>query len=93
MNEETRKEVEKAAEVLIDAGAKAVYVFGSVAEGTDAPDSDLDLAVSGLPPEKYFRAIGDAIMAVSRRIDVIDLDHPNPFTQYLERKGKLLRVA
>jgi hypothetical protein len=32
-------------------------------------------------------------MAVSRPIDVIDLDDPNPFTDYLRRKGKLVRVA
>lgn len=93
MTEETRKEVEKAAGILIDAGAKAVYVFGSVAEGTDTPDSDLDLAVSGLPPEGFFHAVGEAILAALRPIDVIDLDDRNPFTEYLEKKGKLLRVA
>jgi predicted nucleotidyltransferase len=93
MSEETRRQVEAAASVLKDAGAKAVYVFGSVGEGSDTDDSDIDLAVSGLPAEGYFHAIGEAMMAVSRPIDVIDLDESNPFTEYLRKKGKLLRVA
>ena len=93
MTEDTRKGIEEAARVLLDAGAKEVYVFGSAAEGTDTDDSDIDLAVSGLPPEGFFHAIGEAVMAVSRPIDVIDLDDPSPFTDYLRRKGKLVRVA
>ena len=93
MTEETRRDIDKAAEVLKEAGAKEIYLFGSVADGTDTANSDLDFAVRGLPPKKFFRAIGEAMMAVSRPIDVIDLDHPNPFTDYLERKGELLRVA
>ena len=93
MTEDTRKGIEEAARVLLDAGAKEVYVFGSAAEGTDTDDSDIDLAVSGLPPKGFFHAVGEAVMAVSRPIDVIDLDDPNPFTDYLRRKGKLVRVA
>lgn len=93
MTEETREQVNRAAEVLKEAGATAVYLFGSVAEGRDTPDSDLDLAVSGIPPRQFFRAIGNAMMAVSRNIDVIDLDHQDPFTEFLEKEGKLLRVA
>lgn len=87
MTEETRKDIEKAA------GTKAVYIFGSVAEGTDTASSDLDFAVSGLPPKKFFRAIGEAALAIHQQIDVVDLDEPNPFTDYLREKGKLLRVA
>jgi predicted nucleotidyltransferase len=93
MTEETRKGVEEATRVLLDASAEAVYVFGSAAEGTDRDDSDIDLAVSGLPPEGFFHAVGEAVMAVSRPIGVIDLDESNPFTEYLHRKGKLVRVA
>lgn len=70
-----------------------MYVFGSAAAGTDTADSDLDLAVSGLPPEGFFHAVGEATMAIVRPIDVVDLDEPSAFTDYLARKGRLLRVA
>ncbi len=93
VTDETKRQIDAAAEVLKRAGATAVYVFGSAAEGTDTADSDLDLAVSGLPPAGFFHAVGEATMAVARPIDVIDLDEPSAFTDYLERKGRLLRVA
>ena len=93
MKKSVRKEIEEAARILREAGATEVYLFGSAASETDAPDSDIDLAVKGLPPEAYFAAVGKVAMAVPRRFDVIDMDEPNLFTDYLTRKGKLVRVA
>lgn len=93
MNETTKKGIETATRVLLEAGAKEVYIFGSAAQGTDTPDSDLDLAVSGLPPETFFATVGRLATTISRPFDLIDLDDPNPFTEYLERKGRLVRVA
>ena len=38
-------------------GAESVLVYGSVVHGHwFGPDSDIDLAVVGLPPEKFWRA-------------------------------------
>ena len=47
---ELRQAIDQAAAILKAAGAEAVYVFGSVAEGSIGPGSDVDLAVAGLPP-------------------------------------------
>ena len=55
MKDEMRKLIEKAAVALKEAGAHEVYLFGSQARGNIHEESDIDLAVSGLPPEKYFR--------------------------------------
>jgi predicted nucleotidyltransferase len=93
MTEETKRQIKIAADILIEAGAEAVYVFGSSVEGTETDASDIDLAVSGLPPEKFFHAWGQATMAAHRPLDVVDLDEDNPFTEYLVRKGNLQRVA
>jgi predicted nucleotidyltransferase len=87
------REIEVAVKILQEQGAHEVFVFGSAANGTMMPDSDIDLAVRGLPPENYFRAMSLVGFAISRQIDLIDLDEPNEFTQYLERKGELKRVA
>lgn len=93
MTEELARRVQKAAEVLVAAGAREVYLFGSGAEGNVREGSDIDLAVSGLPPEIFYRAIGRAACELDRPLDVVDLDDHTPFTEFLRRKGKLRRVA
>ena len=93
MNEQIRQDIDIAAEILRKAGAKEVYAFGSSVHGKLRPDSDIDLAVRGLPPEKFFRAMSTVTFAISRPFDLIDLDEPDPFTDYLEREGDLVRVA
>ena len=85
--------IEKAVEALKAAGAREVYVFGSVRKGKLRPNSDVDMAVSGLPPEVFFRAMGKASRAVGRQVDLIDLDEDNPFTRYLKEEGELQRVG
>lgn len=93
MDEELAPLIEKAAAALKAAGAREVYVFGSTAKGTLREDSDVDLAVSGLPPEVFFRAMAQASRALGRPIDLVDLDEDNPFTNYLKAKGRLVRVG
>jgi predicted nucleotidyltransferase len=85
--------IERAAAALKAAGAREVYIFGSASKGTMRPDSDVDVAVSGLPPEIFFRAMGKASRALGRQVDLVDLDEDNPFTRYLKTKGELLRVG
>jgi uncharacterized protein len=79
--------------VLKTSGAKAVYLFGSAAKGTMQVDSDLDLAVSGLPPENFFKALSAVSRLLDRPIHLVDLDETTPFTQYLIKKGDLQRVG
>lgn len=93
MDEELRLKIQQAAQALLAEGAREVYLFGSAATGKMRPDSDIDMAVSGLPPERYFRAVGEVNDIVRRQVDLVDLDAGNKFTEYLKRKGKLQRVA
>lgn len=85
--------IERAAAVLKAAGAREVYVFGSAATETMRPDSDIDLAVSGLPPKAFFRSMSDAEDVLGRPLDLIDLDEDTPFTRYLKEEGELQRVG
>jgi predicted nucleotidyltransferase len=82
-----------AAAALRAAGAREVYVFGSASKGKLRPGSDVDLAVSGLPPEVFFRAMGKASRAVGRPVDLVDLDEDSLFTRYLKEEGELKRVG
>jgi len=93
MTDELLQLTRKAAEILKAAGAREVYVFGSAAKGTARQGSDLDLAVSGLPPRIFFQTMGKVHEAIGRPLDLIDLDENTLFVQYLREHGELLRVG
>ena len=93
MPEKMERLIEEAAAALKAAGAREVYVFGSAAKGELRDNSDVDMAVSGLPPEVFFRAMGKASRALRRPVDLVDLDEDNPFTRYLKEEGELRRVG
>lgn len=85
--------VRRAAEILRAAGAREVYVFGSVANGRVHEHSDIDLAVSGLPPRDFIPAMGRVGDLFGRCIDLVDLDIDSPFTRHLKQEGELRLVA
>ncbi|MDD5556544.1 MAG: nucleotidyltransferase domain-containing protein [bacterium] len=93
MTAELEALVKKAAAAMISAGAREVYLFGSSSRGIDDAESDIDLAIAGLPPALFFRTIGLARRILKKPVDLIDLDEPNPFTDYLKTSGGLIRVA
>lgn len=85
--------LQKGASLLRAAGAREVYLFGSMAEGRGREDSDVDLAVSGLPPEIFYATMARLSNLFERDVDLVDLDDPSPFVTYLREKGVLRRVA
>jgi predicted nucleotidyltransferase len=85
--------IKRAAAELKTAGAREIYVFGSAARGTDDATSDLDLAVSGLPPSVFYRMGARISDLVGRSVDLIDLDINTPFTRYLRTENELVRVG
>jgi len=93
MNEEIKIRIKRAADAMISCGAREVFVFGSAANGDLKEHSDIDLAVSGLPPERFVQAMGDAREILERPIDLVDLDEDTPFSRYLKEAGELYRVA
>ena len=93
LDQDLRRDIETAARILKEEGAKEVYLFGSAATGKPRPESDIDLAVRGLPPERFFPAMSAVVFAISVPFDLVDLDEENPFTEYLESAGGLRRVA
>jgi predicted nucleotidyltransferase len=92
MKDRLRSSIEAAADILKAFGATEVYVFGSAAHGSLRADSDVDLAVSGLPPEVFFRAASKAADALNRPADLIDLDDDSAVVKYLRTSGELVRV-
>jgi predicted nucleotidyltransferase len=93
MDDRMKDLLEQGAALLTAAGAREVYVFGSVAAGRIQEGSDVDLAVAGLPPERFFATMARLENLFDRSVDLVDLDDVSPFTEYLREKGALRRVA
>jgi predicted nucleotidyltransferase len=90
---ELKSSVEAAVAELKAAGAQEVYAFGSGLLETGAPPHDLDLAVSGLPAERFFPILGRLLCLLDHPVDLINLDRSTPFTRYLRDNGELVRVG
>ena len=52
--EKYQGQIDKAVEILKEAGCEKVYVFGSILD-EDREAEDIDIAVKGCPPDKFFR--------------------------------------
>jgi predicted nucleotidyltransferase len=85
-------DINKAAEILKSAGCKECYVFGSVSDGRASNNSDIDLAIRGLPPEKFFIVYGQLSMQIKRAIDLVDLDDGSRFSKKLQQREAMTRV-
>ena len=85
--------LKEGAALLKGEGAAEEYVFGSLASGRAHEDSDVDLAISGLPPERFFPVMARLATLFRRPVDLVDLDEPGLFTRFLRAEGLLQRVA
>lgn len=85
--------IREAAALLIRRGATAVYVFGSATTNRLRDDSDIDMAVEGLPAAVFFRAMAEASRIVGRPVDLVALDRGDGIGDALRRSGGLARVA
>jgi predicted nucleotidyltransferase len=93
LDETDKKELAKAVELLQAFGAREIYLFGSMARGDMDRYSDWDFAVQGLPASEYFSAYAKLMQALSRPVDLVDLDEANPFSAYVRSKKEFTRVA
>jgi predicted nucleotidyltransferase len=82
-----------AANLLRSMGASQVFVFGSLVRGELRPDSDIDMAVSGLPATLYFSAVSRASDLLGRPVDLLDLDDDTPLVRHLLGSGELISVG
>ncbi len=65
-----------------------VLLFGS--STTDAEAGDIDLAVEGLTPSRFFSFYGELIFGLSKPVDLVDLSRKSRFTDLISREGVLL---
>jgi predicted nucleotidyltransferase len=90
--ENYQKDIKKATNLLKNEGGKTVYLFGSMVTGKVHKNSDIDIGVKGLPPEKFFRAYSKLYMNLDNEIDLVDFDYDNQLFSLLERLGEVVEV-
>lgn len=86
-------EAERLGQLLLEKfGVEAVYLFGSLAwSDIHAPETDIDLAVSGLSPERYLEAVGYLERATNFPVDLVELEKiSDHLRQRILSTGKLL---
>jgi predicted nucleotidyltransferase len=67
-------------------GACAVWLFGSSAD-PHRHGRDLDLAVEGVAPARFFPFVGDSMLSLSRPVDVVALEERSKFSALIRRNG------
>lgn len=89
-----QEDIKKAIDILKNSGAKEVFIFGSLANGKFNENSDIDIAVKGLPMKDFYKIASVLMFELENEIDLIDLDDKeNRFTQMLLKSGGLLKVG
>ncbi len=62
-----------------DFGVTQVVLFGSLAQGRFLPDSDIDLAVAGLPAAAFFAALAQASKLSEFPVDLKPMEALDPY--------------
>jgi len=88
-----RSDVQRAVEILKSAGCSQVYLFGSTAVGEQRIGSDIDIAVRGCPPGRFYHLLGNLLLELDHPVDLIDLDSQDPIVQHLTLKGALVEIS
>jgi predicted nucleotidyltransferase len=66
----------------------AARLFGSLARGDEFEGFDIDLAVEGIEPGRYFAAWSTAARIVSRKVDLVDVADASPLLrERIEQDG------
>jgi predicted nucleotidyltransferase len=74
--------------LLLEEGITEAWIFGSVARGTPRPDSDVDIAVAGCRPDRFYRLAARIERELSLPLDLVDLDRaPSDLAQAVRSNG------
>src|SRR4029453_14152961 len=88
-----QKDIDRAVRILKEEGCSEIFLFGSGTEGKARDRSDIDLAIRGCPPGRFFHLLGRLLWELDHPVDLVSLDTENPFTHYLQKEGGLLRIG
>jgi predicted nucleotidyltransferase len=71
--------------------ASRVVLFGSLATGGYSERSDVDLAVFGMPSDRYFHALADLMVLFGGPVDLVRIEEALPsLRSCIEEEGRTL---
>jgi predicted nucleotidyltransferase len=76
----------KIVEIARQYGVKGILLFGSSAD-PDREANDVDLAVEGILPERFFSFYGDLLFSLSKPVGLVDLSRNTKFNRLVYREG------
>jgi predicted nucleotidyltransferase len=77
---QARKSLSEVIKILVEEfNVTKIILFGSLVKGGFSPESDIDLAVEGIPSSKYFQALGTINLSSDRWIDLKPLESLEPY--------------
>lgn len=88
-----KKDIEKAVNLLKNEGCGSIFLFGSAAAGKIHSNSDIDIGIKGLPPEKFFRVYAKLDNNLSNNVDLVDFDENNKFYNLLNSLGEVIEIG
>jgi predicted nucleotidyltransferase len=88
-----QKDIEIATNLLKNEGCRSIYLFGSMVTGNIHQNSDIDIGIKGLPPEKFIRVYAKLDNSLSNNVDLIDFDDNYKFYDLLNSLGEVVEIG
>jgi len=88
-----QKDIDIATSLLKSEGCEAVFLFGSLVTGKIRKNSDIDIGIKGLPPEKFFRVYAKLDNNLSNTVDLVDFDENDKFYNLLNSLGEIVEIG
>ena len=88
-----QRDIEVAANFLKNEGCHSVYLFGSLVTGNIHQNSDIDIGIKGLPPERFFRVYAQLDNNISSQVDLVDFDENSKFHNLLNPLGEVIEIG
>ena len=88
-----QEDIRKATNLLKNEGCKTVFLFGSLVTGKIHEDSDIDIGISGLPPQKYLKVYAKLDREVSSKVDLVDFDTNEDLYSLLDSIGEVVAIG
>jgi predicted nucleotidyltransferase len=88
-----QKDIDIATIFLKKEGCQSIYLFGSLVTGKIHQNSDIDIGIKGLPPEKFIRVYAKLDNNVSNTVDLVDFDENDKFYNLLNSLGEIVKIG
>jgi len=93
MTKSIKSDLGKAIKILKEEGCEEIYLYGSIAEDRFDEESDIDLAVKGIPSGEFFRVLGRLMLELDHPVDLVDLENDEDFSRFLKEEEELIRAS